>query len=134
MATVTISTPQTFVDLDLNFNIHPIRKDINVFINEYAITNSIKNLVLTNHYERPFNPVIGSNVRRMLFENVDTIIAGQLEKEIKDTIENFEPRASVINVTAIPSLDENGYNITLEYMVVNLPNTLTISFFLERIR
>ena len=134
MATVTISTPQTFVDLDLNFNIHPIRKDINVFINEYAITNSIKNLVLTNHYERPFNPVIGSNVRRMLFENVDTIIAGQLEKEIKDTIENFEPRASVINVTAIPSLDENGYNITLAYMVVNLPNTLTISFFLERIR
>ena len=134
MTTVTISTPQTFVDLDLNFNIHPIRKDINVFINEYAITNSIKNLVLTNHYERPFNPVIGSNVRRMLFENVDTIIAGQLEKEIKDTIENFEPRASVINVTAIPSLDENGYNITLAYMVVNLPNTLTISFFLERIR
>ena len=134
MATVTISTPQTFVDLDLNFNIHPIRKDINVFINEYAITNSIKNLVLTNHYERPFNPVIGSNVRRMLFENVDTIIAGQLEKEIKDTIENFEPRASVINVTAIPSLVENGYNITLAYMVVNLPNTLTISFFLERIR
>ena len=134
MATVTISTPQTFVDLDLNFNIHPIRKDINVFINEYAITNSIKNLVLTNHYERPFNPVIGSNVRRMLFENVDTIIAGQLEKEIKDTIENFEPRASVIRVTAIPSSDENGYNITLEYMVVNLPNTLTISFFLERIR
>lgn len=134
MAIITIPTPRTFVDLDLNFSIHPIRKDINVFINEYAITNSIKNLVLTNHYERPFNPVIGSNVRRMLFENVDTIIAGQLEKEIKDTIENFEPRASVINVTAIPSLDENGYNITLEYMVVNLPNTLTISFFLERIR
>jgi len=134
MTTVTISTPQTFVDLDLNFNIHPIRKDINVFINEYAITNSIKNLVLTNHYERPFNPVIGSNVRRMLFENVDTIIAGQLEKEIKDTIENFEPRASVINVTGFLFLDENGYNITLAYMVVNLPNTLTISFFLERIR
>ena len=134
MATVTIPSPRTFVDLDLNFAIHPIRKDINVFINEYAITNSIKNLVLTNHYERPFNPVIGSNVRRMLFENVDTIIAGQLEKEIKDTIENFEPRASVINVTALPSPDENGYNITLEYMVVNLPNTLTISFFLERIR
>ena len=55
MATVTVKSERTFTDLDLNFNIHPIRKDINTFKNEYAISNSIKNLVLTNHYERPFN-------------------------------------------------------------------------------
>ena len=123
-----------YSDIDFTFTKRPVVNDVALSYDNQAVIRSIRNLLLTNHYERPFNPVIGSNVRRMLFENVDTIIAGQLEKEIKDTIENFEPRASVINVTAIPSLVENGYNITLAYMVVNLPNTLTISFFLERIR
>ena len=73
MATVT--TNENFVrdfrDLDLSFNIHPVRKDVNVHKSERAVINSIKNLVLTNHYERPFQPELGSNIRRLLFENVD---------------------------------------------------------------
>ena len=134
MVTVTIPTSRTFRDLDLNFNIHPVKKDINTFSNEYAVINSIKNLVLTNHYERPFQPELGSNLRRLLFENVDSVIAASIENEITEVINNFEPRAQVSKVTAVPSPDENRYNIELEFFVINSPNPVTISFFLERIR
>jgi len=134
MATVTIPTDRTFRDLDLNFQIHPIRKDINVHKNEFAIINSIKNLILTNHYEKPFQPEIGSNIRRLLFENVDAFTAAQIQREIEETINNFEPRAQVSRVTAVASPDENRYNIELEFFVINSANPVTINFFLERVR
>jgi len=134
MATVTIPTKRTFRDLDLNFNIHPVKKDINTFKNEFAVINSVKNLVLTNHYERPFQPELGSNIRRLLFENIDSIIAASIENEITEVINNFEPRAQVSKVTAVPSPDENRYNVELEFFIINNPNPVTISFFLERIR
>lgn len=132
--TILTTTTRTFVDLDLNFNIHPVRKDINVFKGEYAVINSVKNLVLTNFYERPFQPEIGSNVRRLLFENVDMIVAAQLEKAIEETINNFEPRARVSKIIATPSPDENKYGIYLEFFVINNANPITINFFLERVR
>ena len=134
MATVTIPTARTFRDLDLNFNIHPVKKDINTFTNEFAVINSIKNLVLTNHYERPFQPDLGGNVRRLLFENVDSVTASVIENEITETIRNFEPRAQVSKVTAVPAPDENKYSVELEFFIINSANPITITFFLERIR
>jgi phage baseplate assembly protein W len=136
MATITtdINTSRSFKDLDLNFNPHPIRKDVNKHINEYAIINSIKNLVLTNHYERPFQPELGSNIRRLLFEQTDSVIAAQIEREISEVIGNFEPRAQVSKVVAIASPDENRYDIRLEFFIINNSNPITINFFLERIR
>jgi phage baseplate assembly protein W len=136
MATITtnIDSVRSFKDLDLNFNLHPIRKDVNKHINEYAIINSIKNLVLTNHYERPFQPELGSNIRRLLFEQTDSVIAAQIEREISDVIGNFEPRAQVSKVVAIASPDENRYDIQLEFFIINNSNPITINFFLERIR
>lgn len=134
MATVNIQAERTFRDLDLNFTIHPVKKDINTYKNEYAVINSIKNLVLTNHYERPFQPEIGSNIRRLLFEQVDSVTASQLEREIAEVIGNFEPRAQVSKVEAIPSPDENKYQIYLEFFIINNTAPITINFFLERIR
>lgn len=134
MATVTIESDRTFRDLDLNFTIHPVKKDVNVYKNEFAIINSIKNLVLTNHYERPFQPEIGSNIRRLLFEQVDAVTAAQIEREITEVIGNFEPRAQVSRVNAIPSPDENLYKIRLEFFIINSSEPVTINFFLERIR
>ncbi len=131
MATENI---RTFKDLDLNFNIHPVRKDINMHKNEYAIINSVKNLILTNFYERVFQPQLGSNIRRLLFENVDNLIAARIEKEIEETILNFEPRVQISNITAIPDADRNAYGITLEFFIINNANPVTINFFLERIR
>jgi hypothetical protein len=134
MATVNIQAERTFRDLDLNFTIHPVKKDINTYKNEYAVINSIKNLVLTNHYERPFQPEIGSNIRRLLFENVDSVTAAQIEREITEVIGNFEPRAEVSQVIVVPAPDENTYKITLEFFIINSTAPITINFFLERIR
>ena len=134
MATTEINSARSFKDLDLNFTAHPVRKDVNKFTNEYAVINSVKNLILTNHYERPFRPELGSNLRRMLFENVDTVMAAQIEREIEETIINFEPRVRVSKVTAIAAPDENRYNVQLEFFIINNPQPVSIKFFLERIR
>jgi phage baseplate assembly protein W len=136
MATITtnIDSARSFKDLDLNFTAHPVRKDVNKFVNEFAVINSVKNLILTNHYERPFQPELGSNIRRLLFENVDSVMAAQIEREIEETILNFEPRVQVSKVTATAAPDENKYNILLEFFVINNPDPITINFFLERIR
>ena len=134
MATVTTKTTRQFKDLDLSFNIHPVRKDINKHLDEQAVINSIKNIILTNHYEKPFDPDFGSNIRAMLFENLDSITAISLEREILQTIQNFEPRVSVSRVTAIPDYDNNGYSIKLEFLIRNLTNPITIQFFLQRVR
>ena len=134
MATVNIDSTRNFVDLDLNFSIHPIRKDISTYKAEYAVINSVKNLILTNHYEKPFRPQVGSNIRRLLFENIDSIIAAQIERAVTETIENFEPRVSVSSITAIPDPDNNRYNLRLEFFVINQTSPITINFFLERIR
>jgi phage baseplate assembly protein W len=134
MAQVNIDSTRTFKDLDLNFAIHPIRKDINTHKNEYAIINSVKNLVSTNHYDRPFRPEIGSSIRNLLFENIDTIIAAQLERAVQETINNFEPRVQINQVIAIPDPENNRYKLTLDFFVINNTNPITINFFLERIR
>ena len=134
MATVNIESDRTFRDLDLNFTIHPVKKDINTHKNEFAIINSIKNLILTNHYERLFQPELGSNLRRLLFEQVDSVTSAQLEREISEVIGNFEPRAQVSKVDAVPAPDENAYKIRLEFFIINNPNPITINFFVERIR
>jgi phage baseplate assembly protein W len=86
MATVTTDTVRDFKDLDLSFIPHPVRKDINKHVGVKAVINSIKNLVLTNHYEKPFQPEIGSNVRKLLFENLDPITAIALQREIYQVI------------------------------------------------
>ncbi len=133
MAT-NIDSVRNFRDLDLNFAIHPITKDVNIYKAEYAVINSVKNLILTNHFEKPFQPEVGSNIRRLLFENVDSIMAAQIEREIEETITNFEPRVQISSVIAVHAPEENGYKIRLEFFVINNPDPITINFFLERIR
>jgi len=134
LQSVDVSTLRSFRDLDLNFTNHPIRKDVNSFSNEYAIINSIKNLIFTQHYERPFQPELGSNLRRMLFEPIDAITAAQIEREIAEVVRNFEPRADISKVIAKPTPDENRYSVQVEFFLINNPNPVTINFFLERIR
>jgi len=134
MATVTTDVVRDFKDLDLNFNIHPIRKDISKSIGPMAVVNSIKNLILTNHYERPFQPDIGSNVRRLLFENLDSITATTIRDEIERTIVNYEPRATVGTVIVTADYENNGFKVYLEFYIVNQTAPITINFLLERIR
>lgn len=135
MAIATLENiSREFTDLDLNFGIHPVRKDINKTKNEMAIINSIKNIVLTNHYEKPFNPDFGSNVRKLLFENLDIITASAIEREITQTITNFEPRVKVVGVTATPNLENNAFEVQMQFYILNQTSPISISFLLERIR
>ena len=134
MATVTTDIVRDFKDLDLNFNIHPVRKDISKSIGPMAVVNSIKNLILTNYYERPFQPDIGSNVRRLLFENLDNITASTIKDEIERTIVNYEPRATVKTINVTADYDKNGFKVYLEFFIVNQTAPIVINFLLERIR
>lgn len=137
--TITSSNPRiqserTYKDLDLSFNIHPVKKDVTKNINEYAVINSVKNLISTNFFERPFRPQIGSGLRSLLFENVDPIISAQIERAIQETITNYEPRVEISDVFVTAYPDENRYNVTMTFFIINNPNPITIDFFLERIR
>lgn len=134
MATIDIKSQRTFKDLDLKFTKHPIKKDVNTHVNEYAIINSIKNLVLTNHYERPFQPYLGSNIKRLLFEPLDDITARTLDTEIRTVLKNFEPRVDVIDVIVKADFDKNGFEVTLLFRPLNLVTPIQITFFLERVR
>ena len=89
---------------------------------------------MTNHYEKPFQPDIGSNVRRILFENMDTITATTLQNEIAQTIRNYEPRVNISKLEVSPDFENNGFKVYMEFFVVNITNPITINFFLERIR
>jgi phage baseplate assembly protein W len=129
-----IPTNVTYRDLDLRFNVHPVKRDVTKHLNEYAVINSVKNLVFTNFYEKPFNPNFGSNVRALLFEPLDEITSTHLERAITEVITNYEPRVSVTEVVADPIPDENRYNVKLTFYILNSQDTITINFFLERIR
>ena len=124
-----------YKDLDLFFNKKSVSKDIAKLTDIAAVKRSIRNLVLTNHYEKPFHPEIGSGVRDMLFEPMSTLTAHVLTKKIEDVIENFEPRAKIIGVIAQPNLDRNEYQVTINFFVLNAPTELVdLTLFLERLR
>jgi len=121
--------------LDLFFGKKQASKDINMVVDVQAVKRSIRNLVLLNHYEKPFHPEIGSGVRDMLFELMTPITAFILAKKIEDVIENFEPRAKLVGVRASPNLDRNEYEVTVEFYVVNTPTELIdLTIFLEVLR
>ena len=134
MATIISSASKQYKDLDLNFLIHPVRKDINKHKDEMAVINSIKNLMMTNHYERPFQPDLGSNVRRLLFENLDKITAISMEREIRQVVQNYEPRAQIKTLDILPDVDNNGFSVRMEFYIMNMTDPVTINFFLERVR
>lgn len=134
MATLKANITKRFIDLDLNFNSHPIKKDVTKVVDELAVINSIKNLLLTNHYERPFQPDLGSNVRKLLFDNMDKITASALERQITDVLRNFEPRAQITYINILPDFDNNSYNVSMEFRIINQTEPISIQFFLQRSR
>ena len=124
-----------YKDLDLFFDKKNVSKDITKITDIAAVKRSIRNLVLTNHYEKPFQPEIGSGVREMLFEPMSLLTAHVLTRKIEDVIENFEPRAKIISVSAQPNLDRNEYRVTINFFVLNAPTELVdLTLFLERLR
>jgi hypothetical protein len=126
---------RSFKDISLSFDPHPVTKDLPVLRNERAITRSVRNLVQTIPGERFFNPILGSGVRRLLFDFVDVGTAASIEEEILTTISNFETRVTNVQVQVDPRPDRNNFDVTVFFDIIgqSLP-TQEFSFILEATR
>ena len=119
-----------FKDISLSFQVNPLNYDLIGIKNETAIARSIRNLVLTQPGERFFNQNLGSKVNRSLFENIDDISASVIKDEIENTIKNYEPRVSLIDVVVTPNFDDYEFSVTVSYYIVGvdvLPQQLSFA-------
>ena len=124
-----------YKDLNLNFGRHPVTKQIQTLTDASAVKRSVRNLVQIGQYEKPFHPEIAGGVREMLFEPMSPIVAATIARKIEDVINNFEPRARLVSVRALPDLDRNAYEVSVEFYVINTPTELVdLSIMLERLR
>lgn len=130
-----MATSLSFKDLNITFKKHPVTDDVVVSRDASAIKQAIVNLLLTNKGERLMNPNYGSDIRRYLFEPLDYGTANQIKGNIRDTIERFEPRISVVRLKASLNYDDNGFDITMTYSIRGTNDSpVTVDFFLSRTR
>jgi len=125
---------RNFSDIDLNFTPHPVTRDLVRRVDEAAVKHSLKNLILTRNFERPFHSEIGSPVRELLFDLITPMTALMIRRAIIDLISNFEPRVVLLDVEAIASPDNNSVYINITFKIVNTERPLTLDFALERTR
>lgn len=130
MATIN----KIYSDIDFTFTKKPGVGDVALSYDAQAVIRSIRNLLLTRHYERLFNPELGSNLDLILFEMVSPITASALQREIENTISNYEPRASLSEVIVNANPDKNAYDVTLTFYIENASLPTTVTLLLERNR
>jgi len=123
-----------FKDLNLDFQQNSATKDIQKITDVESVKRSVRNLINLNHYEKPFHPEIGSNLRGMLFENITPQISHYIGKQIEMLIKNYEPRCRLVDVSNRPNLDKNGYSVSISFYVVNHPEPVTVESCVERLR
>tara|TARA_R100001443_G_scaffold58970_1_gene69377 strand:+ start:3083 stop:3487 length:405 start_codon:yes stop_codon:yes gene_type:complete len=110
-----------FKDISATFKINPINKDLIGLVNYNAIARSVRNLILTIPGERPFNPILGSNVTALLFNPLDNITASSIKSEIETTLDNFEPRIELNEVIVKPNAEGHRFDVLIKYYIVGLP-------------
>ena len=123
-----------YKDLNLGFEQNTATKDIQKITDVEAVKRSVRNLINTNHYEKPFHPEIGSNLRAMLFELMTPQMNHVITKQIENLINNYEPRCRLVQVHTQPMFDRNGYSVQISFRVLNHPNEVIVESFLERLR
>ena len=123
-----------YSDLDLFFGKKTSNSDVSDVVDVQAVKRSIRNLVLTNTYEKPFHPEIGSNLRAMLFELMTPQMNHVISKQIENLINNYEPRCNLVEVFTQPRFDRNGYSVQISFMVNNHQEPVIVESFLERLR
>ena len=124
-----------FKDISAIFEVNPLNDDLIVLKNANAIARSIRNLIFTNRGDKPFNPFLGSRVNQMLFDPMDQISSVSLKSEIERTINSFEPRVNLDEVTVTPNYDENQYDIVIKYQIIGIDiDAQQLSFALELTR
>ena len=109
-----------FKDLSASFQTNPLNNDLIALKNESAIARSVRNLVLTGRGERPFQPILGTGVSRLLFENMDKLTASSIRSEIRTTIENYEPRVEINEILVEPDFEGNAFHVTLQYFIIGI--------------
>ena len=125
---------RVYKDLDLNFRAHPVTKDVVKRTGNAAIVGALKNLILTNLGEKPFQPNFGSRIRGLLFEDVSFVTANIIQSEIENSIKNFEPRVGVDAIRVQANPEQNRYDVAIRFFINNLEAPITINFFLEKVR
>ena len=123
-----------YTDLNLNFAKNPATKDVTRLKDVEAVKRSVRNLILTNRFERPFHPEIGANVRALLFENMTPVTEQLLTERISETLRVYEPRAVLNDVVVSGSLDTNTYTATIKFYVREVPELIVVQEFLKRLR
>jgi len=121
-------------DLDLFFGRKPVSGDVNILTDVENIKRAVRNLVLTNVFERPFHPELGSGVRDLLFEPMTPLTALSLQRKVEEVLLNFEPRIKLVQVLARPNEDRNDYHLTISFYVIGVNDPITVETFLERLR
>jgi phage baseplate assembly protein W len=123
-----------YSDFFKDLTVNPISNDLALRTNEEAVKESLKNLILTDRGERLFQPNLGSDVRAALFENATPVTLKILEERVRDVINNFEPRVSVIDVDVTSLYDDNKVQVTIFFYVKNREDPLSVDVFIERVR
>lgn len=125
---------RVFSDFDMMFTPNPVTGDINMVSGVNSVVQSVMNLVQLNTYEKPFHPEISSSIRALLFENLDPIVASSLKVEVVNLINNFEPRAKILEVDVTPDYDNDLFNVVINFNIQNVTNPITVTAFLQRVR
>tara|TARA_B100000519_G_C14168024_1_gene402487 strand:+ start:67 stop:468 length:402 start_codon:yes stop_codon:yes gene_type:complete len=126
---------QQFKDISASFQINPLNRDLIQLKNANAIARSIRNLIMTVPGERPFNPVLGSQVTSLLFENLDKLTASTIKSEIINTVTNFEPRVRLNEVIVKAQPNNNQFDVQIQYYIIGIDVPLQqLSFALEPTR
>jgi phage baseplate assembly protein W len=123
-----------FSDLNLLFTRHPVTGDVTKKVDEEAIKASLRNLISTRHYERPFHPEIGCQIHALLFENFTPVTVQIMKRTIFDAINKFEPRVTVLEVNIRDRADENRLDLDIIFKINNSERPVTLSTFLSRVR
>jgi len=123
-----------FSDLNFTFTPHPVTGKLPVLRNEQAVKKALRNLILTNKYERPYEPLFGGNILSLLFENSDNFLDYQIKKQIELAISNFEPRATLVNVIVNDNNDDNNLEVTIIFFIENQKEPVELTINLERVR
>lgn len=123
-----------YADIDLTFNQSPVTGDLALRYDDQAVIRSVINLLLTNFYERPFQPDLGSNMNAFLFEPMTVITSSALTTEIQNVIQNYEPRVTIHTLEVTPDEPNNAYNLYMEVFIGNNVQTTPINLVLQRSR
>ena len=125
---------RTFKDLDLDFGLNSVTKDVNKLTDAEAIKRSVRNLINTNNYDRPFRPEIGSGIRGLLFEPMTELTSHFMQVKIAEILNQFEPRISVSNIIINNQEERNAYSVSIHFLIKGTQEPVVVDTFLERLR